>query len=556
MLLPALFSLLSLVFLIIYLTSGVMDYPDYYKQMKSQRGDSLIWTNPSYNDDHWKIGAPVISSANWWLKVPLKTSFKVKAGRQAGLAISIQGSYQVFWDGHLIGENGKWGASKQQEIEGKRNNYFLIPDSLLNDSVHSIALRLSSFYDKERSVYPYFVIGNYLNLVRGELKFAILLHILAGIFFVIALYYFFLYFISYRYFPYLLFGFLCFSFFSMIMIEYLRAYWLYPYSFHFKRLFSIAGLAFLIGNTLSLFLLFRFQFKNKWLPIFALNVFLSAAWFARTVYDDKTKTISIIAFTFALLICLIAIAKSKNGSKEAFYGVLVCLSCHINYDLMVYIGFSIFVLLMLVSLSKQMKEQTKSHQEVLLRSKRLEIELLKKNIQPHFLMNSLTSLMEWVERSPKISIDFINALATEFEILNKISAEQLIPIMQEIELCQSHLKIMSFRKDIQHQLQTVNIDDSENISPAILLTLIENGITHNIISSDNAIFVLSYYCDRRKKIYKLFAPGIVSGNNAISKKGTGINYIEARLEESYFQKWELNSVAVKGGWETDIIIKN
>ncbi len=554
LLLPSLFILLALAFLVTYFTSGVMDYPSYYAQMKVKRGDSAVWSYPLYNDSHWKIEAPVTSSSNWWLRLPFKTSFKVEDGKHAGLAISNQGSYQVFWDGYLIGENGKWGASKEAETEGKRNNFFLIPDSLMKDSLHFIALRISSFYDPGKRVYPYFAVGNYLALARGELKFAIFLHILAGIFLVISLYYFFLYFISHRYLPYLLFGILCFCFFSMIMMEYLRAYYLYPYSFHFKRLIAINVLAFLIGNILSLFLLFRFELKKKIPALLLLNIFLLTAWFIKNGYDDKTKAVSVIAFTFALFICLIAIAKDKKGSHEAFYGVLACLSCHINYDLMVYIGFSLLVLFMLISLSRQMKEQIRSEQEALLRSKRMEIELLKKNIQPHFLMNSLTSLMEWVERSPKTSIDFINALASEFGILNDISSEKLIPISQELELCRSHLKIMSFRKDIHYHLQTENIDDAEMMPPAILLTVIENGISHNIISDKEALFKISFTRTGNEKKYKIFAPGETKTNSPEIKKGTGIKYIETRLEESYRQNWTLRSRAAINGWETIIVI--
>ena len=531
-----------------------MDYPAYYKQMKFHQGDNLQWMDPQYNDARWQTTVPVISSDHWWLRLPLKATFKPKNGAHAGLAISLHGSYQIFWDRVLIGENGKWGNTKKEEVEGKRNNYFLIPDSLLSDSVHFLALRISSFYDTGRRVFPNFSVGNYFNLVRSELKSSVLFFLLAGVFLVISLYYFFLFFISLKYVPYFLFAILCFCFFTMIMLEYLKAYYQYPYSFHFKRLFAIGVLAFLIGNVLSLFLLFRFQLKHKVTVILLLNILLFAGWFIKTGYDDKTKAISVIAFTVALFISLVAIINNRKGSTEAFYGVLACLSCHVNYDLMVYVGFSLLVLFMLISLSKQMKEQVKSEQEALLRSKRLEIELLKKNIQPHFLMNSLTALMEWVERSPGKSIEFINALANEFSILNSISSEKLITVEQELELCKSHLEIMSYRKDIEYSLQTNNIDLNEKIPPAVLLTLIENGISHNIIEVPKAVFILNFSRNNGCMTYSLLVPGKVEKNNSTIEKGTGLKYIETRLEESFPKKWKLTSEATDQGWETKISI--
>ena len=42
-----------------------------------------------------------------------------------------------------------------------------------------------------------------------------------------------------------------------------------------------------------------------------------------------------------------------------------------------------------------------------LQTERLRGDLLKKNLRPHFLMNSLTALMEWVETNPEKAVDFI-----------------------------------------------------------------------------------------------------------------------------------------------------
>jgi hypothetical protein len=45
-------------------------------------------------------------------------------------------------------------------------------------------------------------------------------------------------------------------------------------------------------------------------------------------------------------------------------------------------------------------------------AQRLEIELLKKNIQPHFLLNTLTVLIEVIEQAPATAVKLIEAVAT------------------------------------------------------------------------------------------------------------------------------------------------
>ncbi|RYY54784.1 MAG: regulator, partial [Chitinophagaceae bacterium] len=127
------------------------------------------------------------------------------------------------------------------------------------------------------------------------------------------------------------------------------------------------------------------------------------------------------------------------------------------------------------------------HQQALLLSSRLQLELIKKNIQPHFLRNTLTSMMDWVEESPKEGARFIQALAAEFTIMNEISEMTLIPIGKEIELCRQHLSVMGFRKEINYVWEQSGIDETQLIPPAIIHTLLENGITHSSPLPGNTI---------------------------------------------------------------------
>ena len=66
-------------------------------------------------------------------------------------------------------------------------------------------------------------------------------------------------------------------------------------------------------------------------------------------------------------------------------------------------------------------------------------------------MNTLTSLMGWIEESPKDSVQFIEALSKEFEIMSDIAEKKLIPIQQEIDLCRYHIEIMKYRKEVDYR---------------------------------------------------------------------------------------------------------
>ena len=211
---------------------------------------------------------------------------------------------------------------------------------------------------------------------------------------------------------------------------------------------------------------------------------------------------------------------------------------------------------MMYLLSLRIKEQRIAYKNSLVQSTRLRLELLKKNIQPHFLMNTLTSLMDWVEESPKKGVLFIEALAKEFDLFNKIENETLILISQEVALCKTHLEIMEYRKEINYYWEEKDIDPDQKIPPAILHTLLENGITHSLPLEDNSIkFKLIFELNSEYKSYTFLTFAARTGQEMNTKEdGTGLKYIKARLTESYGSKWDLTSEQVDHGWKNTLKI--
>lgn len=207
-------------------------------------------------------------------------------------------------------------------------------------------------------------------------------------------------------------------------------------------------------------------------------------------------------------------------------------------------------------LSLRIKEQRLAYETSLVQSTRLRLALLKKNIQPHFLMNTLTSLIDWIEESPKKGVLFIEALAKEFDLFNQIENKKMIPISQEIALCRTHLEIMEYRKEINYLWEEAGINREEKVPPGIFHTLLENGITHSLPQADNSIqFKLIFESTTTHKCYTFltFATSLRQETNH-KKEGTGLKYIKARLTESYHAKWDFISEPTNQGWKNIIKI--
>jgi len=554
LIIPVLLFMVAAVITTVQLLVKDYAYDPYGVSMKIQRGDSAVWSNPAYDDTHWNQMHPIRYKGMWWVRMPITIN---SYSTTKGLMIETSASYDAYVDGRYIGSNGRVGKHKAAEVPGNRIHYFILPALQYTNEPKLLALRVSNFYERSNPTFIKVRVGDYFSLVRSGLKFAIFIHMLAGVFGIIGIYYFILFIISFRRAHYLLFGILCFLFFLMIGLEYLKTYYLYAYPFQHYRLLGITGLSFLIAVTLFLFLLYRFQVKGRWLYTTGLCIFLLIIWVMESHWDDRTKSISMAGITVASFLSLYTIYKQQKGATEIFYGIIACLSCYYYFDITFYIGFSFLVICVLISLSRELKEERKERAEAVRRSNRLEVELLKKTLQPHFLMNSLSTLMEFIETQPQKSLPFITALASEFDILNEVSALKLIPVTKELELCASYLEIMSFRKDQNYKLEAVNMDGGEEIPPAVFLTILENGIMHNRFDAcPDVVFRISLERCGDQKLYTISIPGKPKAGSLLQKEGTGLKYVKARLEESYGSRFSiLSGTSPTGGWETKIGIK-
>jgi LytS/YehU family sensor histidine kinase len=217
-----------------------------------------------------------------------------------------------------------------------------------------------------------------------------------------------------------------------------------------------------------------------------------------------------------------------------------------------YWGIACFIGIMAFSIGRQLAQRYREQQEAQLRSVRLENELLRKNIQPHFLFNTLMSLQELIEENPKQANQLIDALAAEFELVSSIAEEKLISIEDELQICRTHLQIMGFRRQSKFVLETRGLLGTERVPPATFHTLIENGLTHGYGQRGTGRFVLTKEPLGRGVRYRLFNDSQAAACGRPVVEGTGSRYVKMRLEESFPGAWRLRSGPLNDGWVVEI----
>jgi hypothetical protein len=537
-------------------------------QIRFQRGDDPRWAAKDFDDSAWaQITPRDLPSRDGVYWIRWRVVQRGPGVHLDGILLKMVASYDLYWDGRLIGRNGRVSADPDDEGPGDVDALFQIPSELLGAGEHVVALRMSSFH----TGFPgptYSVIfqwGNFRTLLVERSRTAIFSVMAVGAALVVAIVFGLMWLLADRRLPLLLFSVL---FLCVALMQGLQAWrWLfeYPYSWHYPRMLTITWLILLMAALLPAFVMHHFGLGRKRLVYGVLAVTLAAAWFSNPIYHVVALNACAVGFLTALTLAGCAMWRRKRGAVFAFAGLAVSTFTLVTaprdfLDHAFFLSAGPAVLGLLIALVLQLRDERREARQAQLAAARLEVELLKKNIQPHFLLNTLATIQEVIEQDPRTAVNLIEALAAEFRILARVSGEKLIPVAQEVELCRAHLHVMSRRKGARCSLSVRGVDEDAWIPPALFHTLIENGLTHLLPRDGQLEFELQ--AEQRGTItrYALLARGerqtTAKGlpSEGSAKEGTGLRYIRARLEESFTGRWTLTAGPVPEGWETVIEI--
>jgi hypothetical protein len=481
-----------------------------------------------------------------------------------GLFIGMSATYQAYWDGEYIGSNGVVGANQSSETPGQIEHVMLLPKQGLTPGVHTVSLKVSAHHHRssQGSGMFYSFVSDYPHLVQRSFKQANLPLVMFGALLLMGLYCLVLYFSALRQVSYLWFSCLCLSILLLFVAESWRGLWGYSYDWHVPRLNTVLVLSCCVGLMLTLFFAFFFKLTTKhrlgWIAVIigAQAVILLAL----NGYDKRSLLVFLMGVGVSTLICAQGVyTRQKNAwlmliGLLAFVAPLVVFG-HFYMEQYFFVSFAVLMALMLYTLIQTMQGRQQQLVQSQINASRLELELVKRNLQPHFILNTLTAVEEWIEDSPATAVKFINALADEFRYMAQLSSLSTIALKDEIELCQSHLRVMEYRANTTY-IWTGQVSDNQvHLPPGIVLTLVENAISHNHYRQGEVVFELTQTVTDKHQL--IFTAPVTkrSASSSLSSglsTGTGNQYIEARLKECFGDDWSMTEALDENQWQVTL----
>lgn len=538
-------------------------------------GDNILWRQPDFDNSGWPNTA---ATSTGFIKIPIPSSVawlrshrfhwpKVLAEHPLAINVISGATFELYFNGQFLGENGHVGENLELETNGISDNQFYIPPELIKAEGNVIAIRYSA-HGYGRLPLPLAIalnISNYEDIryqrLAGYVPALLLVGAvaLAGIFFWVL----FMRRRSDKASAWLA------LMFIMVVIQLLaessRALFLPTYIGQLLRIGIVLLAAYGMGLLLNYFVLAFFglnSLRRITVGIVHLGLLLITAFYYSN-FDQLSYYFLMVFMLSALTISSYAWRLGKSSAATLTISlVFFCASFFLGYteflDIGFYISMAVLAAVLIVIQANAFGSAEQRITQASLDLNQLELDLLKRQIQPHFIMNTLTALSEWIIINPQTSVDMIEALATEFRILNNYVGRKLVPLSEELSLCKVHLELMSYRHDQQFELICRVNDADFMLPPAVFHTLIENSISHARYDRDTRfIFEQKNNCHGEIQL-SLTAPLPKPGRQAkpvTNGQGLGLAYVRSRLKESWGEDYRLDyGVDGKGRWLTTIIL--
>lgn len=138
---------------------------------------------------------------------------------------------------------------------------------------------------------------------------------------------------------------------------------------------------------------------------------------------------------------------------------------------------------------QQWKSESSQRQNLEEENLKAQFEILKNQVNPHFLFNCFNALSVLIKESQSRADEFLKHLAKVYRFVLEVKEKELIKVREELEVMQSYVHLMKGRLGDKLSV-SLNIPDAQQelyIPPLTLQILMENALKHNKATKDEPL---------------------------------------------------------------------
>lgn len=197
------------------------------------------------------------------------------------------------------------------------------------------------------------------------------------------------------------------------------------------------------------------------------------------------------------------------------------------------------IILGFISFNRKQQRLLKLEEE----KKSMELKVLKNQLNPHFLFNTLNNLYTLTLKKDNKAPEVIAKLSEILDFVLYRCNEDYVSIEKEITLIENYIALEKLRYSENRLdiLFTKDIQENNKISPLIVLTFIENAFKHGVINeTEKAIIRLSLESKKQNIIFSIENTKPQNESSKISDKSKiGLINVRKQLDLLYPKKHRL-----------------
>jgi LytS/YehU family sensor histidine kinase len=186
----------------------------------------------------------------------------------------------------------------------------------------------------------------------------------------------------------------------------------------------------------------------------------------------------------------------------------------------------------------------KQSMELELKLKEAELKLLKTQIHPHFLFNTLNNLYGLVLSGSEHAPDIVLRISSLLDYMLYQSTRSSVDLEEEIQYVKDYIELEKIRyENLEIEFREEGNFKGHNIAPMILQPFVENAFKHGISRDfDNQWLKINICLNGNRLNYIVENPKIIDAvtDRSGDSEGIGLNNVKRRLEIIYLNRYNLD----------------
>jgi two-component system LytT family sensor kinase len=299
--------------------------------------------------------------------------------------------------------------------------------------------------------------------------------------------------------------------------------------------------ALVVEHTLMLPLLIM---TSYFFAYYLMPASFSTRKFTRLIlYALCAGTVAIMLMRLILYFYIIPVFYAVPGNPSAGFW---------NFNLAKYLFyiFSTVAIVLMIRYASMMRKMERERNQLEKQNLAGELALLRSQVNPHFLFNTLNNINALVSRDPERTSRSIVRLSNIMRYMLHEAANERVSLAKEVEYLNSYIELLSLRIDRTDYIKFIVTGKPDNIMipPMLFIPFVENAFKHGLKDADPPGIVINLDIVKKEirfRVENLIKPASVG--NIPAHHGIGLANLKRRLGLLYpgRHKLEVNSDGFK-----------